>query len=121
MQNVARSLRSELKVRVQNGRAKIIFLCAGSDLNACNQIRGSFPFDFAQGRDGDGKQENKWAAEQALILLLGDFHAGFFDDGEEEGEDGAVVDRVFGAAVGETAIMVVNDACRDPEAEAGTV
>lgn len=81
----------------------------------CNQIRGSFPFDFAQGHDNDGKQgKNKRAAERALILLLGDFHAGFFDDGEEEREDGAVVNRVFGAAVGEKAMVVVNDAGRDP-------
>ena len=45
----------------------------------------------------------------------------FFDAGEEEGEDGAVVDGMLGAAEGEAAVVAVDDAGGDPEAEAGAV
>ena len=45
----------------------------------------------------------------------------FFDAGEEEGEDGAVVDGMLGAAEGEAALVAGDDAGGDPEAEAGAV
>ena len=40
---------------------------------------------------------------------------------EKEGKDGAVVDGVLGAAEGEAALVAVDDAGGDPEAEAGAV
>ena len=45
----------------------------------------------------------------------------FFDAGEEEGEDGPVVDGMLGAAEEEATVVAVDDAGGDPESEAGTV
>ena len=45
----------------------------------------------------------------------------FFDTGEEEGEDGPVVDGMLGAAEDEAAVVAVDDAGGDPKAEAGPV
>ena len=45
----------------------------------------------------------------------------FFDAWEEEREDGSVVDGMFGAAEGEAALVAIDDAGGDPEAEAGAV
>ena len=53
-----------------------------------------------------------------LIRLVG---SGGLGAGEEEGEDGAVVDGVLGAAEGEAAVVAGYDAGGDPEAEAGAV
>jgi len=52
---------------------------------------------------------------------LAGFGAGVFDRWEEEGEDGAVVDRVLGASEGEATVMAVDDADGDPKPEAGSV
>src|ERR1700704_4676500 len=49
------------------------------------------------------------------------FGGDFFDGGEEEGEDRAVVDGVLVAAEGEVALMAGDDAGRDPKAEASAV
>ena len=45
----------------------------------------------------------------------------FFNAGQEEGEDCAVMDGVLGAAKREPAAVAIYDAGGDPEAEAGTV
>ena len=41
--------------------------------------------------------------------------------GKEKAEDGAVMDRVLGAADGQSATVALYDAMRDPETQAGAV
>src|SRR5271170_1389268 len=52
---------------------------------------------------------------------LAGFGVGCFDSGKEEGEDGAVVYGVLGAAEGEAALVAIDDTGGDPETKACAV